>query len=218
MIGWLLWFWDTDHSGVVFVREALSSIAVVLLIGFLLFGLSGVWPPMVAVESQSMTPNMHIGDLVFVMQPSRFPPGNAHPGTGVVTYEAGQDSGYTKFSRSGDVIVYRPNGANQTTQIIHRSMFWVNEGENWYDEADDSAIGGANNCDELPNCPAPNDGFITKGDNNPQYDQITSICGGSQCKPIKPSWIVGTAEFRVPKLGCIKLITSGPFGLGCFFA
>lgn len=215
MIGWVFWLFDTDHSGVVFVREALSSVAIVLLIGFLLFGFSGVWPPMVAVESSSMHPNMRVGDLVFVMAPQRLPPGSAQAGTGVVTHRVGQETGYTKFKRRGDVVVYQPNGDDIPTQIIHRAMFWVQEGENWYDEADKSAIGGANSCKELPNCPAPNSGFITKGDNNDEYDQVSSICRGP-CEPVKPSWIVGTAEFRVPKLGCIKLITTGQFGLPCF--
>lgn len=217
-IGWVFWFWDTDHAGVVFVREALSSVAIVLLIGFLLFGLSGVWPPMVAVESSSMYPNMRVGDLVFVMEPARFPPGHAQEETGVVTYQVGQEKGYTKFGRPGDVVVYQPNGRNHPTQIIHRAMFWVEAGENWYDEADTSAIGGADSCRELPNCPAPHSGFITKGDNNGEYDQVSPICGdGTTCEPIKPSWIVGTAEFRIPKLGCIKLITTGQIGISCFF-
>jgi len=215
-VGWIRRFWNSERPVVAFFREALTSIAVVLLIGLLLFGASGVWPPMVAVESGSMDPNMKIGDLVFVMDEGRFPPENAQVDTGVVTARTGQETGYTKFNAAGDVVVYEPNGDRRPTQIIHRAMFWVEDGENWYDEADPSAIPNANNCRELPNCPAPNAGFITKGDNNREYDQVSNICGGP-CAPVKPSWIAGTAEFRIPKLGCIKLMTTGQIGAACFF-
>jgi signal peptidase len=203
-LGWIRWFLRTDYGPVAFLREVLGSVGAVLLIGLVLFAVSGLWPPMVAVESGSMEPNLHRGDLVFVMEEHRFSPQAAYADTGVVTHRTGNETGYTSFGRSGDVIVYKKNGRTRGTPIIHRAMFWVNESENWYDKADPDAIGGAENCRELPNCPAPHAGFVTKGDNpasNQRYDQVTQLSG-----PVRPEWIVGTAELRIPYLGYVRLL------------
>jgi signal peptidase len=209
-IDWLRWFAQTDHGAVSYVREVLTSIGAVLLVGLVLFAVSGLWPPMVAIESQSMDPNMKTGDLVFVMEEDRLVPNAAYGNTGVVTYRTGQEVKYTKFNRPGDVIVYLPDGNGVTTPIIHRAMFYVDNGENWYEKAatvNPDAVGSANNCVELEFCPAPHSGFITKGDNvntNRRYDQVSGLTG-----PVKPSWIVGTAEFRIPLLGNIRLWAAG---------
>jgi signal peptidase len=207
---WARWFLTTDHGVVSYLREVLSSVLAVLLVGLLLFAVSGLWPPMVAIESPSMEPNMKTGDLVFVMKAHRFAPGSAHTDTGVVTYRIGQATGYAKFDRAGDVIVFRPDGNGATTPIIHRAMFYVNENENWYGKAvavNPRAVGSADNCRELDFCPAPHGGFITKGDNantNRAYDQVSGLTG-----PVRPAWVVGTAEFRIPLLGNIRLWAAG---------
>ncbi|MFB6133870.1 MAG: S26 family signal peptidase [Halanaeroarchaeum sp.] len=197
--GLVRWFLQTDHPGVTFLREFLWSALVVVLIGLLLFAISGVWPPMVAVKSGSMEPHMHRGDLVFVMDNGRFVPEEAVHGTGIVPYRVGQKTGYRAFGSYGDVIIYRKNGRTDATPIIHRARFWVSDGENWYDEANPSFVSG-DSCNALPNCPAPHAGFITKGDANGQYDQVNGIS-----EPVKPSWIKGTAEFRIPWLGHVRL-------------
>ncbi|WP_458186452.1 S26 family signal peptidase [Haladaptatus sp. NG-WS-4] len=202
-VAWLRWFWHTDNGTVVFVREMLESVAVVVAIGLVLFAVSGVWPPMVAVESGSMEPHMERGDLIFIMDQSRFVPNAAQDGTGVVTYQRGAESGYKSFNDYGDVIIYRPDGSTYETPIIHRAHFWVDEGENWYDRANPSYIAGADSCQELPNCPAPHAGFITKGDNNGDYDQVVRIS-----EPVRPGWIRGTAEVKIPWLGHIRLFFS----------
>lgn len=193
-----------DPSWKPYVTDLVSSISAVLLVGLLLFAVSGVWPPLVAIESKSMSPNIHVGDLVFVMEENRFPGDAQHDDTGVVTAHAAEEVDYSKFQQTGDVIVYAPDGNNQTTPIIHRAMFWVDEDENWYDEADTEYVGSARNCEQLTNCPAPHAGFVTKGDYNNQYDQVTNLSG-----PVKASWVVGTAEVRVPWLGCIRLSATG---------
>ena len=199
-------FRQSDNEVVVFVREMLSSAAIVLVIGLLLFAISGIWPPMVAIESGSMEPQMQKGDLVFIMDKGRLVPDAAQAGTGVVTYQAGQEAGYESFNDHGDVIIYEPGGREYQTPIIHRAMFWVEEGDNWYDEAEKQHI-SADSCEELTNCPAPNSGFITKGDNNQFYDQSDSM--GPISDPVKPSWVRGTAEVRVPWLGWVRLQFSG---------
>lgn len=197
------WFIETDKESVVFIREVVSSLAIVAAIALLLFAVSGLWPPMVAVESPSMNPNLQRGDLVFVMEEHRFAGGAARNGTGVVPYQAGAAVGYKKFNKFGDVIVYKKNGNGRETPIIHRTRFWVSEGENWYDEANQDYLSGADNCEDLANCPTEHAGFITKGDNNAMYDQV-GIDPISE--PVKPSWIIGTAEFRIPWLGRIRLL------------
>ncbi|WEL16187.1 Signal peptidase I [Halorhabdus sp. SVX81] len=180
-----------------------SSVLIVVLIGALLFATSGVWPPLVAIESPSMEPNIDTGDLVFVMDEQRFPGPGAIEESGVVPARAGEETGYRMFNGYGDVIIYEPDGNGAETPIIHRAMFWVEANESWYDRADPTAIGNADSCAELANCPAPNAGFITKGDNNQRYDQVGNQFSG----PVKPEWVIGTAEYRVPGLGQVRLLS-----------
>ncbi|MFB6079659.1 MAG: S26 family signal peptidase [Haloferacaceae archaeon] len=180
------------------VREALISIAIVALVGLLLFALSGVWPPMVAVESGSMEPHMYRGDLVFVSTPGRYVPDGSARTRGIVTETAGERIDYRTFGGYGSVIVY-DSPARSGPPVIHRARFWVDDGENWYDKADPSYI-AADSCRELPNCPAPHAGFITKGDANGEYDQVNGIAG-----PVRPTWITGVAHVRVPYLGYVRL-------------
>jgi len=186
-----------------FAFDTLSSVLIVVMIGGLLFATSGVWSPVVAVESGSMQPHMDVGEFVFVMEDGRFPGPESQGDTGIVTANTGQEAGYRTFGGYGDVIVYQPDGNETKTPIIHRAMFWVENGENWYERAGSTAIGNADSCEGLANCPAPHAGFITKGDNsvtNSRYDQLMGISS-----PVKPAWIVGTAEVGVPWLGQLRL-------------
>ncbi|MFP4625260.1 MAG: S26 family signal peptidase [Natronomonas sp.] len=209
-LGRILRFLRSDRMLVVYARDIGVSVGIVVLIGVLLFAVSGLWPPMVAVESPSMEPNMERGDLVFIVDNSRFVPEEAPTydsrSTGVVPADVAAETGRTKFGKHGDVIVYTPNGDERRTPIIHRSILWVEEGENWYDRADERYVDSASNCEELNACPAPYGGFVTKGDNNRAYDQV----GTSQIsKLVRPEWVVGTAEIRVPYLGHVRLWASG---------
>ncbi len=185
-------------GGMMYVADIVSSAGSVLLVGVLLFAVSGVWPPLVAIESPSMDPHIKEGDLVFVMEEERFSGPGDHEG--VVT--AANDDSYRTFQRPGDVIVYEPDGNSRQTPIIHRAMLWVEEDENWYDRANKDYIGSADSCDDLSSCPADHAGFITKGDKNGRYDQVGSP---PISEPVKPGWVVGTAEIRVPLLGQVRL-------------
>ena len=193
--------YDNDGA-LMWIREMLSSVAIVLVLGLLLFGLSGVWPPMVAVESPSMEPNMNTGDLVFVTEPGRFAPDVASNDIGVVTYEEGVATDYRTFGSYGSVIIFQPP-SRTASPIIHRAMFHVEEGENWYERAD-SQYHSAANCEELQHCPAPHGGFITLGDNNGRYDQASGLA-----EPIRAEWVGGVARVRVPYLGYVRLIATG---------
>ncbi|QKY16618.1 S26 family signal peptidase [Halorubrum sp. CBA1229] len=195
-------FRHDKEGALMWIREMLSSVAIVLVIGLILFGISGVWPPMVAVESGSMEPNMEVGDLVFVTEPGRLAPDAANNDVGVVTYEDGRAADYRTFGSYGSVVIYRPPGRT-ASPIIHRAMFHVEEGENWYDRADDEYHGAAG-CADLRHCPAPHDGFITLGDNNGAYDQANGLA-----PPVKAEWVTGVARVRVPYLGYVRLIASG---------
>ena len=193
---------ETDWVGTVVstAREFLSGAAVVVAIGLVLFAASGVWPPMVAIESGSMEPNMHTGDMVFVMESGRLAPEDAHE-SGVVSREVGRETGYRTFGGYGNVIIFQPNG-REGTPTIHRAQFWVEEGENWYGRANGAYLHG-DSCEAIAYCPAPHAGFITKGDANFQYDQT------GYTAPVKPSWIVGKAKLRVPYLGWVRLAFAG---------
>ncbi|QKY20701.1 S26 family signal peptidase [Halolamina sp. CBA1230] len=200
--GLLRRFLTAETGPLMFAREMLTSIATVAAVGLLLFAVSGVWPPMVAVESSSMSPNMQTGDLIFVTEPGRFAPDAARGETGVVTHRVGKEVDYKTFNDFGTVIVYESRGSSPP--IIHRARFWVEDGENWYDEANEAWVQGADNCEEMDNCPAPHAGFITKGDNNAYYDQTNNIR-----EPVKPEWLIGTARVRIPYLGWVRLGFSG---------
>lgn len=194
---------DSDEPGwKLYVFDVVSSAVSVLLVGLLVFSVSGVWPPLVAITSGSMEPHMHEGDLVFVMESDRFPGEDHHESTGVVTAETGERTGYSTFGGPGDVIVYKPNGDPTETPVIHRAMLWVEKDERWVDRADPSALRGATECSDLEDdiCPADHAGFITLGDANPGYDQVSGIS-----EPVKPEWVIGKAKARIPYLGEIRL-------------
>ncbi len=203
--GVLRYLWQTDHAVVATVREVVTSVALVAFIGLVLFAASGVWPPLVAIESGSMEPHMSKGDLVFVVEDGRFAPSEAE--SGIVTYRTGKETGYWSFGNYGNVIVYQPDGQDGTP-IIHRAQFYVEEGEDWVGQADPQHLAGVTDCDQVQSCPADHDGFITKGDNNVAYDQVAG-----RSDVVRPEWVTGVGKVRVPWLGCIRLELSG---VSCF--
>ncbi|MFD1646622.1 S26 family signal peptidase [Haloarchaeobius litoreus] len=209
------WFLHTNDSLVVTVRDVGSSLLTVAFIGIVLFAVSGIWPPLVAVESGSMEPHMHKNDLVFIVEEGRFVGDSAQPGTGVVTHRAAQQNeGYWSFGDYGNVVVYQPDGSERRTPIIHRARFWVEAGENWVDSEAEGGTGKANpqylsrsesanrefDCAEITACRPDHSGFITMGDNNEVYDQV-----GGQSNVVRPDWVHGKAKVRVPLLGWIRL-------------
>ena len=165
-----------------FPLERIFLLVIAFLITFMALSklVFGLWTPMVVVESGSMEPHMQIGDIIFVKSIDR---------VNISTNEEGKNLGYKSFEDYGDVILYRPYGLEGVTPIIHRAMYRVEAGESMWD-------GGPY---------APYSGYITKGDNavtNKRFDQEGQI---SYDMPIKNKWIIGTAQYRIPYLGYIKL-------------
>ncbi|RQG90944.1 S26 family signal peptidase [Natrarchaeobius chitinivorans] len=192
---------NADSGPALLVRDVLTVLAIVSVIGLVLFGVSGVWPPMVAIESPSMEPNANVGDMVFLVEEQRFAALSSVDGTGVATHESGLNGEHEQFGKPGDVIVFEPNGDERETPIIHRAHLWVEEGDDWVRMADPDYV-GTTNCEIVSSCPAAHDGFITKGDANSHYDQrdpqgMTDV--------VKPEWIVGKGLIRVPWLGQVRL-------------
>jgi len=178
-------FRESEHPVVSLARDILWVVAVVGGIALLLYLLAGTWPAVVTIESESMVPHMNVGDLVFVVDQNRF----GDP----VTWVEGQMIGYSSFGDYGDVIVYRPNGADSVHPIIHRAMIYLDT-----DDVIESGLGAY--YDE------PHAGYITKGDNNPYTDQPNlRISGIGVIEPVKEEWVVGKALVAVPLIGYLPL-------------
>jgi len=158
------------------LKDVVFALAVVVVMAGALFAYAGTCPPFVTVDGQSMLPNLRQNDLIIIKGLDR---------TGVETYNSSLSDGHKMFSDYGDVIVYHPYGDPTKVPVIHRAMYWVNESEPMWP-------GGP---------PAPHAGYITQGDNNFLYDQSSSI---SEDQPVKPEWIIGVAEVRVPYLGWLR--------------
>lgn len=143
-------FRESDNRVVSLARDLLWVVVVVGGIALALYLFAGTWPAVVTIESESMVPHMNVGDLVLVVDEDRF--------GGLTTWVEGQQTGYSSFGDYGDVIVYRPNGADSVHPIIHRAMTYV----------DTAAVEESGLAQFYAD---PHGGYITKGDNNPYIDQ-----------------------------------------------
>jgi len=183
-------FQTSEDIKIVYTREISYVIGTVALIVAILYLICGTWPAIVTIESESMVPNMNVGDLVLVVAFDRF-------GT-LQSYAEGEQTGYKKFGLPGDVIIYRPNGDKKLHPIIHRALYWT-EGEEKH-----TFYSGTRAVEYI----APSNGYITKGDNNPIEDQVgwENYRGlGSPILPVEKEWIVGKAYAMVPYVGYLPL-------------
>lgn len=200
------WYRTSTNSLVVAFRDAVSVLLAILVVGVVLVAISGLLTPIAIVQSNSMAPTLQEGDLVFLVEPDRYPGAGADE-RGVVTRAAGERTDYGRFGQPGDVIVYSPNGRSDTTPIIHRAEFRVQAGERWSSRATPGWLGDAERCAELSGnlCPAPHDGYITKGDANAQYDQ-TVDGGASSTTTVRSEWIRGKALVRLRSGHCVEAV------------
>jgi len=137
---------------------------MLLIVGSIPYAVSGMhsiggaMPYAVALDTGSMEPTVDGGDRLL------------------------HDAGIGDVSE-GDVIIYTDGDG---MKYAHRTAFHVDAGENWYDRADEGALGDADSCDELRYCPAPHAGWITRGDANPEYDQASG-----RNPPVREEWVEG---------------------------
>lgn len=154
-----------------------SAICVILGLFYVIFG---SFVPMTVVLSESMSPHIEKGDIIFYTDISRI--------DDIRTYQNGKD--YNSFEEYGDVILYKPFGQEDAIPYIHRAMYYVNPDDEMWPGGPKTVYAG----------------YITKGDNvntNKKYDQQVSI---SKDTPIKREWIVGVARFRIPYVGYIRMM------------
>ena len=178
-------FRESDNRVVSLARDLLWVVVVVGGIALALYLFAGTWPAVVTIESESMVPHMNVGDLVLVVDEDRF--------GGLTTWVEGQQTGHSSFGDYGDVIVYRPNGADSVHPIIHRAMTYV----------DTAAVEESGLAQFYAD---PHGGYITRGDNNPYIDQGNlRIPGVGVIEPVRKEWIVGKALIAVPLVGYLPL-------------
>lgn len=172
------------------IIKVLIAVAVVVCTFFAPFLIGIVWsdntPAVVWVPSESMLNGngtilkygiISPGDLIYLKSTNS---------TEVVPYEIGKVRDYRSFGNYGDAIVYRQQGENGSL-IIHRAMFWFDP---------DSQIDRENH----PDCVGmENAGWITKGDNNPIYDQLAAHISPNH--PIPKEEVVGVAKAELPLMG-----------------
>ena len=180
-------FRDSDNWAVSLARDLLWIGTVVGGIALALFLICGTWPAVVTIESQSMVPNMNVGDLVVVVQKDRY--------GSFETWSDGKTSGRLMYGEYGDVIIYKPNGLSSIHPIIHRAIQYV----------DEEPVTEIRGIQLLGNYTPPHPGYITWGDNNLRPDQGLNYPGIGIIEPVKDEWVIGKALFAVPLVGYLPL-------------
>jgi signal peptidase I len=109
--------------------RSLKGVVIAFAIVFLIIGglwlYSGVWPPLVVIESASMQHSdtrsyigvVDTGDLVILKKETSF--------SSVRTYLDSYNDGHSTYGELGDVVIYRPFGSYDRTPIIHRALCQV---------------------------------------------------------------------------------------------
>jgi len=172
-----------DKINKLLTNKSTAYIITLLSIFMVLYVMFGSFMPITAVVSESMSPNIERGDVLLYEDISRIDK--------IWTYTSAEGR-YKSFNDYGDVIMFRQYGKDDTMNVVHRAIRYVNKGDEMWP-------GGPN---------ASHAGYVTKGDNkvtNKLYDQQTSI---SRLQPIKQEWIVGVARYKIPYIGYVRLILS----------
>jgi len=109
-----------------FLRDVGIALLLVVLVLVAMFAYTGLWPPIVVVESNSMmhgTDNLsHIGtidtgDLVLVRKVTK--------PSDISTFVDGLSSGHRTYGDFGDVVIYWKGGSHVGTPIIHRALIYL---------------------------------------------------------------------------------------------
>ena len=230
----------TKYRGLLlFLRDAGVALLFVILVLLAMFAYTGLWPPLVVVESNSMMHGednlSHIGtidtgDLVLVKKVDKV--------SEVATYVDGLSSGHKTYGDYGDVVIYKRGGSDTITPIIHRAIIYLEinaDGLSYRSESLDAA---------------PSDRWST-ADATDTWDSLTStltiahvgykdltvvIDIGSMISshrsgfitkgdhnsqtdqmyagggPVDLTWVVGKARGEIPWFGLLKLWSTGSLG------
>ena len=216
---------NKDSKDMLIVIVTAAVIVGIILISLMVY--SGMSKPLTVVESKSMQHSddtsylgiIDTGDMVVMVSPDK---------RSVTTYVEGHQNGYCKFGSYGDVIIYyRDNGKNP---VIHRAILWldVKDGivsapslkdypaDKWENEGTWDNLTGILTLKDLPYKDGTKEtttvdltkithsGFLTKGDNNTDFDQTLSIHPDA----VMESELKAVAGLEVPWLGCIKLLVN----------
>lgn len=226
-------------SAYLFLRDAGLALLSVVLILVTMYAYTGLWPPLVVVESNSMmhgednlssVGTIDTGDLVFVRKVAAV--------GDVKTYMDGVVSGHRTYGDYGDVVIYKPGGTDARTPIIHRAMVYLE-------------FDSENNCYRSPSLrDAPSDKWAAANPDD-TWDRLTStvrifhvgwddmtiliditglipsqksgfITKGDHnanvdqmfgtTGPVEIGWIVGKARGEIPWFGLLKLWTTDSLG------
>jgi signal peptidase len=220
------------------LKVVLIAIALVGIVVLSVFIYSGLWPPLVVVESGSMQHSdtvssigvIDTGDLVIVKQLN---------GETIQTYVNSYSSGYITYSSYGDVIIYKRYNSNSLPWIIHRAVLELD----WNSSTSSFDIPDLRNYPQtLWSCSNSSDGrwWSLTGtlelyhygykdqtvrvylDPMLQYghggyitkgdhnDVVDQYPMASICRePIRDEWIVGLSRGEIPWFGLLKLWVSG---------
>lgn len=108
------------------LRDAGIAFAFVASILLIMYAYTGLWPPLVVVESDSMMHSedntsyigvIDTGDMVLVK--------DIDSADDVTTYLQGFVDGHRTYGDYGDVIVYKKQGLDVSTPIIHRAVLYL---------------------------------------------------------------------------------------------
>jgi signal peptidase len=227
------------ESVVLFLRDAAIAVLFVAIVLIAMFAYTGLWPPLVVVESDSMmhSPDnissvgtIDTGDLVLVKR--------VDAATDVQTYVKGLTTGHKTYGDYGDVVIYKRGGSDTTTPIIHRAIIYLE-----FDAV--SSCYRAPSLQDLPNSIWYTSNASNTWDKlnsnlfirNVGYNNLTvTIDVGSFVKsqrsgfvtkgdhnigidqqftstgPVDIEWVVGKARGEIPWFGLLKLWSTGTLG------
>jgi signal peptidase len=226
-------FGKIPKSVISLLRDVGLAFLIVLVIMLVLYAYSGIWPPMVVIESESMQHSddtsyigtIDTGDLVLVKKVT---------GKGdVVSYIEGRAIGYRTYGDYGDVVIYRRGGSYITTPIIHRAILWVewNSTNNSFNAPDlalleqgvDWDVSGSGSPYDITgniilygvgyenrtvtirfSLLEQHSGFITMGDHN-----CAKWLDAYDRSIVHEDWIEGKGRGELPWFGLIKLAFGG---------
>jgi len=226
------------NSALLFLRDAGIALLFVVLVLLAMYAYTGLWPPLVVVESDSMmhgTDNLsHIGiidtgDLVLVRDIGAV--------DDIETYVDGFVFGHKTYGEFGDVVVFKRDGSDTQTPIIHRAILYIEfnaDGHSYrapslqYLPAEKwSTTNPTDTWDRLTSVVMIyhvgwNDVTITIDINHfipyrgsgfiTKGDHNPTIDQGGSNRPVDVSWIVGKARGEIPWFGLLKLWATDTLG------